>query len=395
MSYAAYFVHYLIRQLSALQKLRQIGTSANTTFCLLIMVSVGSMGVLSACSSSDDSEAHDANLDAALIQERFQVATDLNLEQMRKLGDVYSQESGVLIDWVAMDKQVFTVRFDEEPPLVFDIELPNNTDMVLMHSAYTLANAKASHVLQPLGSEVLNTRIPKQYQDEEGYWYGVGMYGRTLVYNHNKVNEPELINYAGLASKKWQGRLCMTDVFSAENQAITKMMWTYRGSKLTPEIVANWQANMGKASASNEDVLTKIDQGLCDVGVVDSDAFWQYAKTNPNTSVRLMWANQINRGTMTNTISIGMLDSGKQVGHALRFMEWLVSDEGQALLAFYTSTFPVVTIKDVSIDMAVTRPEWTQFDADNTLLSEIIADHRKIEPDEPIEPNRSIATDFE
>ncbi|PNK61952.1 iron ABC transporter substrate-binding protein [Psychrobacter sp. FDAARGOS_221] len=343
---------------------------------------------VSGCSNQNDINADDNENDAensALMQERFQVATDLDIEQMRKVGDAYSEETGVLIDWIPMDEQVFTVKFDEEPPLVFDIKVPTGSDMVIMRSAYTLANAKASHVLQPLGSEILNSKVPKQYQDEDGFWYGVGMYGRTLVYNHNKVNEPELINYASVGANKWQGRLCMTDVFSPENQAIAKMMWGYRGTKLTPEIVRNWQINMGAPSDSDSQVLAKIDQGLCDVGIVDSDVFWQYSKTNPNTAVRLMWANQINRGTITNAISMGMLDSGEDVGQALRFMEWLVSDEGQALFAYHTSSFPIATIEDESIDKAVIRPEWTEFSADATLLSEVIANHRKIEPAEPPE----------
>ena len=116
------------------------------------------------------------------------------------------------------------------------------------------------------------------------------------------------------------------------------------------------------------------------MGIVDSDAFWGYAKTQPNTQLRLMWPNQINRGAITNAIAIGMVDSGEEVGHALRFMEWLVSDRGQALLAFYTSTFPVIDIKDETVNMEAIRPEWTQFEPDTTPLIDIINDHRKIEP---------------
>lgn len=312
--------------------------------------------------------------------EHFQVGTDLDLKSLKALGDAYYQETDVTIDWVPLDKSVFKIAFDEEPPLNFDVDLPDGIDMILMHSAYTLADASASHVLQPIGSELLNSRIPEHYKDVNGQWFGVGKYARSIVYNRQNVNEPELINYAGLGAEKWRGRLCMTDIYSHEDQAIAKMMMSYRGTKLTPDILANWQLNMGSPSASNSEVLSQIEQGRCDVGIVDSDVFWTYAKNNRNTQIRLMWPNQINRGAITNAISIGMIDSGENVGQALRFMEWLVSDRGQALLAFHTSTFPVVDIKDDKVNLQAIRPEWTQFEADATPLSAIIENHSKVEP---------------
>ncbi|WP_438012746.1 iron ABC transporter substrate-binding protein [Psychrobacter raelei] len=348
---------------------------------LALMVAALSLTGLVGCSSRSDTDtAQDKKEQPLMSQERFQVGTDLDIAMLKPLSDAYKQETGISIEWVPVDRQVFTIHFDEEPPLHFDVQLPKGVDMLMMHSAYSLADANASHVLQPVGSEKLTTRVPAQYKDPQGHWFGVAKYARTLVYNRNKVNEPELINYAGLAAKKWYGRLCMTDIYSPENQAIAKMMMSYRGTKLTPEILANWQTNMGRPSASNEDILKNIEQGRCDVGIVDSDVFWHHAKTHPDTPIRLMWANQINRGTLTNTISIGMIDEGEEVGQALRFMEWLVSDRGQALLAFYTSAFPVVDIKDDSINMQALRPEWTEFEPDLTALPDIIANHSKIEP---------------
>lgn len=335
---------------------------------------------LTGCSDDQNQEEQPTNNPVQISQERFQIGTDLDIKNMTRLSDAYRQETGILIEWVPVDKSVFTVSFDEEPPLHFDVNLPKGVDMLMMHSVYSLANASASHVLQSVGSQVLVDAVPAHYQDPDGEWFGVGKYARSIVYNKNKVNERELVNYAGLGASKWLGRLCMTDIYSPENQAIAKMMMSYNGTKLTPEILSNWQTNMGSPLASNEDVLNQMEQGGCDVGIVDSDAFWGYAKTQPNTQLRLMWPNQINRGAITNAIAIGMVDSGEEVGHALRFMEWLVSDRGQALLAFYTSTFPVIDIKDETVNMEAIRPEWTQFEPDTTPLIDIINDHRKTEP---------------
>lgn len=343
--------------------------------------------LLAGCDDNDSTKmTQDAKREtekSILIQESVQVGTDLDIKQLESISDAYYELSGVHIDWVPISADVFAIGDTNELQLSQDIQLPEEIDMLLMHSVYTLANASRAHKLQPVGSEVLIKTVPSKYQDKRGEWYGLSKYARTLVYNKNKVNEPELINYAGLGAEKWFGRLCMTDIFTPENQAIAKMMWTYRGSKLTPEILANWQRNMGSPSSSNSEILSSIEQGRCDVGIVDSDIFWGYAKSHPNTSIRLMWANQINRGAMVNTVTAGITESGEQVGQALRFMEWLVSDVGQALLAFNTNTFPVINISEQSINMQVIRPEWTQFDEDSTPLSDIIENRRIVEPPQP------------
>lgn len=345
------------------------------SFSLFVLAGIGLAGCADEAERVNKNQANDPQIG----HEHFQVGTDLDIERLKALSKAYYEETDVSIEWVPIEKSVFSIAFDEELPLHFNIELPEGIDMIMMHSAYTLANAKASHVLQPMGSETLNSKVPEHYKDTDGYWFGVGKYARSIVYNRNKVNEPELINYAGLGANKWLGRLCMTDIYSHENQAIAKMMMTYRGTKLTPDILANWQINMGNPMSSNSEVLQHIEQGSCDVGIVDSDIFWSYAKANPNTQIRLMWPNQINRGAITNAISIGMVENGEEVGQALRFMEWLVSDRGQALLAFHTSSFPVVEIEDQEVNLNAIRPEWTQFDADNTPLHAIIENHSRIE----------------
>lgn len=348
------------------------------------------------CGSADSSQnANGTNTaESAVMQERVQVGTDLEISQLKAISAAYYEKEGVVIEWLPISADLFKLDEEKELQLSQDINLPKEIDMLLMHSAYTLANASHAHKLQPIGSDILAEKIPSHYQDPKGHWFGLTSYGRTLVYNKNKVNEPELINYAGLSGQKWFGRLCMTDVYQPENQAIAKMMWIYRGTKLTPEILANWQANMGSPSVSDAAVISKIEQGQCDVGIVDSDVFWGYAKTNPATAVRLMWANQINRGTMTNVITAGLSESGEHVGQALRFIEWLASDDGQAMLAFHTSTFPVVNITDSAINMQAIRPEWTLFEPDSTPLIDIIDNKTKIEPLQP-EPESKLLEDKE
>ena len=384
-------------------------------------------------------------------QAQIKVGTDLNVEELTKISDVYNEQTGVQIVWTPIDKTKFEgepIRFENvyaqtmpdsdtslssgtnanstdqlnapsEPTRIFEsekaveasgtiaivdseesdtnganvtedlIETDGDSrtdsedaqlDMLLMHSAYTLNAAKQQRVLQPIGSDWLISRIPTIYQDPAGTWYGLSRYGRTMVYNKNRVNAAELTTYADLASSRFSNRLCMTALGSAENEAILKRMVPYHGKTATPKLMAGWIANRPVESKTDNDVLTQIEQGDCDVGLVNSDVFWQHIKQYPRTPLRLTWANQNRYGVLTNSISAGVMRSSTQPNQALMFMEWLASDGGQALLAFNTGTFPVATLTNTTIDTQVLQPDWAQFKADVEPLISIMNNKMTLRP---------------
>ncbi len=421
---------------------------ANSTYFLLliIIISIGMIGFNSFQNTANPQMTAAASQQTAIQGTVIQVGTDLDMRELQPISKAYYQQSGVRIEWLPivstepnitaandaithptlnladnlatnlatnpatnpiMQQQnqahqqsdpsvtLLTLHPNKPKPL----KLGQGLDMLLMHSAYSLDIASQNHQLQALGSEDLMSKIPKVYQDPAGQWFGVSQYGRTMVYHKNRVNPAELVNYSVVAADKWLGKLCMTSLMHSDNQAIAKLLQTYRGEKETAEILAGWQRNMGKPLPDDAHVLAQIEQGNCDVGIVNSDAFWQYAKTNPATLVRLTWANQINQGVVTNTLTAAAVAEGNDIGAALGFMEWLLSDKGQALLAFYTSTFPVVALTEADINQQAIRPLWANYKVDSTPLATIMANKSMLKPalvgvapNLPVSPPADMAT---
>ncbi len=86
-----------------------------------------------------------------------------------------------------------------------------------------------------------------------------------------------------------------------------------------------------------------IDEGKCDVGIVNHYYFGRLIKADPSKKVALFWPNQgENKGGVYIDISgTGILKNAKNKGEAVRFLEWLSSEKAQNLFADSNMEYPV------------------------------------------------------
>ena len=68
-------------------------------------------------------------------------------------------------------------------------------DVLLTVDAGNLYKAKTDGLLQSIKSAKLNTLIPEHLRDKEGYWYGLSIRSRVIMYNPKKVDINSLSTY--------------------------------------------------------------------------------------------------------------------------------------------------------------------------------------------------------
>ena len=89
--------------------------------------------------------------------------------------------------------------------------------------------AKAAGVLQPVHTVRLDALVPAQYRDPEGYWYGLSVRARPIVYAKDRVDPALLPSYASLAEPRWRGRICVRSSNSIYNQSLLAAMIAHIG----------------------------------------------------------------------------------------------------------------------------------------------------------------------
>jgi len=257
-----------------------------------------------------------------------------NEQLIKPLFDAYTAETGVKIKFIT----------GKEGPLLERLQAEGSktpADLLITVDAGNLWQASQQGVLAKVTSETLNSNIPAHLRDPDGYWYGLSVRARTIVYNPNKVKPGELSSYEALGEPQWKGRLCLRSSKKVYNQSLVAMMIAQSGAAATEATVKAWVANLAAPAFSDDDsVLNAVIAGQCDVGIVNSYYFGRLKRNQPDAPVSIFWANQNDHGTHVNISGAGVTTHAKHAQAAVKFLEWLSGDQAQHLFADANLEFP-------------------------------------------------------
>lgn len=257
-----------------------------------------------------------------------------NEQLIKPLFDAYTQETGVKIKFVTGKEGPLLARLKAEGA-------KTHADLLITVDAGNLWQAAHEGVLARLDSKTLNDNIPAHLRDPDGYWYGLSVRARTIVYNTQKVKASDLSTYEDLGTAQWKGRLCLRSSKKVYNQSLVAMMIAEFGEPKTEAIIKSWVANLAAPVFSDdENLLDAIAAGQCDVGIVNSYYFGRVKKKHPEAPVGIFWPNQNDRGVHVNISGAGVTAHAKHAQAAVKFLEWMSGDKAQHLFADANLEYP-------------------------------------------------------
>lgn len=258
-----------------------------------------------------------------------------NEQLIKPLFDAYTKQTGVRIKFIT----------DKEGPLLerLKAEGPNTpADLLVTVDAGNLWLAAREGVLAKTDSATLQTNVPAHLRDADGYWFGLSIRARTIVYRPTRVKPSELSTYEALGNPKWKGRLCLRTAKKVYNQSLVAMMIARLGEERTEKIVRGWVANLAAEPFPDDTkVMEAIAAGQCDVGIVNTYYYGRLMKKSPETPLALFWPNQQDRGVHVNVSGAGITVHAKHREAAVKFLEWLSSEKAQNLFADADMEYPV------------------------------------------------------
>jgi iron(III) transport system substrate-binding protein len=221
-------------------------------------------------------------------------------------------------------------------------------DVLISVDAGRIWAAQQDGLFQPVTSEILNSRIPANLRDPQGNWYGFSMRARVIFYDKAKVTEPPK-TYAALADPKYKGMICTR---SSSN--------VYMLSLLAAFIEANGEAS-AKAWAQgvkdnlkrepeggDSDQLKGIASGVCPIAISNTYYWGRALRKNEDWAVAakdnmgVVFPDQDGRGTHINISGAGVAAHAPNKDNAIKFLEYLASDQAQKYFASGNDEYPVV-----------------------------------------------------
>jgi iron(III) transport system substrate-binding protein len=244
----------------------------------------------------------------------------------------WSDETGIEVEFLTGDDSELRERIAAEGE---DTE----ADVYLTVDAGNLWAAAEDGVFQPLESEVLETSIPDELQDEQNRWFGLAMRMRTIVYNTELVDESDVpTTYAELAEPEYEGRVCMRNSNNDYQQSLVASMIAAEGEDATIEILEGWARN-AEIFANDVELLEAMAAGACEIGVVNHYYLARMLEEDPDVPIGLVWAEPEGRGVHVNISGGGVTKHADDVDLAQQFLEWLATD-GQTTLVADNHEYP-------------------------------------------------------
>ena len=245
-------------------------------------------------------------------------------------------------------------------------------DAILTVDAGRLIRARQAGVLQPIQSTILTKSIPAQYRDPGGYWFGLTVRARPIIYSRARVKPSSLSTYAALANAKWKGRICIRSSGNIYNQSMLAAMIARNGAAKTEAWARGLVANFARRpKGGDRDQIKAVAAGLCDIAVVNT--YYLAGMTESKrasdraaaSKVKIFWPDQKGNGAHVNISGGGVTKSAKNRANAIKLLEFLVSDEAQLIYASKVYEYPVKP----GVAISKVLGAWGRFKADNLALS--------------------------
>jgi iron(III) transport system substrate-binding protein len=222
-------------------------------------------------------------------------------------------------------------------------------DVLLIVDAARLAQADDLGLFQPVKSRVLEERIPAELRDPQGEWFGLSSRARIIVYNKATIDPKDVATYASLAEPRNKGKVCTRSGSHPYNLSLIAAQIAHLGEAKAEAWAKGVVGNLArKPQGGDTDQIKAVAAGECGVALTNS---YYYARllrsTKPEdrevvAKTGVVWPDQAGVGTHLNISGAGVLKHAPHRDNAIRFVEYLASDEAQVYFADGNNEWPAV-----------------------------------------------------
>ena len=222
-------------------------------------------------------------------------------------------------------------------------------DVFLTVDAGRLWRADQAGIFEPVKSPLLEKRIPAQYRDPEGRWFGFSARARVIVFNKAAVKPGEIENYEDFADPKWKGKVCVRSSAHPYQLSLTASIIAHDGPEKADAWLKGLAANLARdPKGGDTDQIRSVAAGECDVTLTNQYYLVRLMRSQKPEDravvekIGMVWPNQGNRGAQMNVSGGGMLKNAPHKDAAVKFLEYLASDEAQRYFADGNNEWPTV-----------------------------------------------------
>lgn len=233
-------------------------------------------------------------------------------------------------------------------------------DVFLTVDAGRLWVADQDGIFAPIQSQILNERIPASYRLASNTWFGFSSRARVILVDKLKVANGDIKSYEDLADPKWKGQICTRSGSHVYMLSLLSSIIEHDGAAKAEAWARGVNANLARQPKGGDtDQIKAVAAGECAIALANTYYVARMIKSDKADEraimekLRVVWPNTTGRGVHMNVSGGGVLKNAPNKENAIKFMEYLASDEAQAYFANGNNEWPVVAsakIKNEALD---------------------------------------------
>lgn len=254
----------------------------------------------------------------------------------------FTKQSGIRINRIEAGEDPLIERLKNEGT-------KSPADVLITVDAGRLWRAEQLGLFAPVDSKALESRLPEHMRVPNRQWFGFSARARVIVYNKAAVNPADVQNYEDLAHPKLKGKVCTRSGSHVYNLSLMSALIEHWGEKKAEEWARGMVANFARTPRGGDtDQIRAVAAGECQVAISNSYYYVRLMKSVKPEDRKvvehagIIWPNQKGFGTHMNISGAGMLKHAPHRAAAVRFLEYLASDQAQSYFAGGNNEWPVV-----------------------------------------------------
>jgi iron(III) transport system substrate-binding protein len=230
------------------------------------------------------------------------------------------------------------VRYDDEDTFTDEIVMEAShpvADIFYTENSPPLEYLQEKGLLAPVDPSTL-AKTPSKYDSPKGDWVGISARVSVLIYNPSLIREADLpTTVLQLANPKYKGKLAFAAGETDFQPIVTSVYRTY-GEAKTLAWLRGIAANAGShVYPDNETIADEVNRGAVAFGVVNQ-YYWyrmgaELGKANIHSKITHFAPHD--PGYVLDVSGAAILKSSKHQADAQKFLAFLVSKQGQEIIA--------------------------------------------------------------
>ncbi|HMW16770.1 MAG TPA: extracellular solute-binding protein [Accumulibacter sp.] len=220
-------------------------------------------------------------------------------------------------------------------------------DVFLTVDASRLAAAQDLGLFAPIRSSILETRIPGHLRTQS--WFAFSTRARVIVYAKDSVKPDEIRTYSDLAKPGLRGKICSRSGSHPYNLSLMAAIIAHQGETAAENWAKGVVANFARPPKGGDtDQILAVATGECAVALANTYYLARLLRSNKPEErkamerIAVVWPDQAGYGTHINVSGGGVLKTAPHRDAAVKFLEYLASDQAQRHFADGNNEWPAV-----------------------------------------------------